>query len=194
MTPLAFSAYLVTCETTGKRYIGITSGDVARRWKDHIYYSRRRRSRASALSDAIRKYGPEVFSVLEVCAARSLQDAVAVERILIQQFGTFAPVGYNLTLGGEGRFGYRPSPESVEQSAAKHRGRPCHPNTRLAGRRTHLGKQKTLPHRERIAAAKRGVHRSEATKAKLRAYWAARRDRNEFTTSQPYEHHARRTA
>ena len=183
-----FQAYLVTCRTTGKRYVGITSGDVARRWKDHVYYSRRARSASSALGAAIRKYSPEAFVVKAVACALTVDDAQAIESLLIQQFGTVAPDGYNLTLGGEGRFGFKPTPESVERSAAKHRGLPCHPNTRAASARFHRGRKRSQEHRARISAAKRGRSRSEATKAKLRVYWAARRAREEFKTTQPYEH------
>ncbi len=194
MAPLAidlFCGYLVTCRVTGKRYIGITSGDVAQRWKHHVYYSQRERSRASALGAAIRKYGADAFSVEVICCARGLDDIKAVEAVLIQQWATFAPGGYNLTLGGQGRFGFKPSRESVEQSAAKHRGKPCHINTRAAASRFHLGKKKSVQHSAKIAAARRGVSRSNTTKDKIRAYWAARRASGAFKTSHPYEHYSK---
>lgn len=185
---LMFHAYVVTCRPTGKQYVGITSEDVIRRWKNHVYYSRRKRSYASALGAAIRKYGALAFGIESVGCACCLEDAHALESLLIHQYGTFAPNGYNLTLGGEGRFGFRPSPQSVEQSAVKHRGRPCHPNTRLAASRFHKGRKRSLEHRARISAAKKGQPRSEGTKAKLRAYWAERRSLGEFKTTTPYEH------
>ncbi len=187
--PLArFNVYLVVCHETGKRYVGITSGDVARRWKDHIYYSRRARAASSALGAAIRKYGAEAFAVESVACALSAKDAQAIETLLIWQWSTVAPNGYNLTHGGEGRFGFRPSAESVEKSAAKHRSRPCHPNTREAASRFHLGRKRSSEHRARISAAKIGQPRSEATKAKLRASWARRRAGGDFKTLTPYAH------
>lgn len=185
-----FQAYLVTCATTGKRYVGITSRPLSRRWVEHVHGSRQHQQK-SALLCAIAKYGPADFIVGAVCCARSWVDICAVEAILIAQLGTLAPFGYNLTLGGEGRHGYRPSKDAVERSAAKHRGRPCHPNTRAAASRAHLGQPKSAEHRARIAAAKTGGSRSAETRSKISAYWSERRSRGDFKTSRPYEHCAK---
>lgn len=186
MKPL-FYAYVVTCLTTKKRYVGITGSDPRRRWHEHVYNAKRQMN-PSALYAAIRRYGAADFSLEYICMARSVEDIRAVESILIHQWGTFAPNGYNLTLGGEGRFGFRPSAASVEQSAARHRGKPCHPNTKAAASRTHLGKTKTAEHCRRISTAKQGASRSETTKAKIRAYWVERRARGEFQTTRAYAH------
>lgn len=188
-----FQAYIVTCRSTGKQYIGITGADLRRRWAEHVYNATRQMN-PSALYAAIRRYGRSDFTIESVCAATSIENIRATEVVLIRQHGTLAPAGYNLTLGGEGRFGFRPTAESVERSAAKHRGRPCHPNTRRRSSECHKGRPKSALTKARMAAAKRGVPRSDATKAKLRAYWAARRARNEFKTSKPYEHYAQRSA
>ena len=187
-----FQAYVITCQRTGKRYVGITGSDLRRRWNEHIYNAKRQ-ANPSALYAAIRRYGRENFVIESVCVSMSLAGIRAVESILIQQLGTLSPNGYNLTLGGEGRFGFRPTAESVERSASKHRGRPCHPNTRKAAAVFHKGRKRSVEHRARISAAKIGRPRSEATKAKLRAYWAERRARGEFKTGVPYEH-ARKAA
>ncbi len=185
-----FQAYLVTCIPTGKQYVGITSRSISRRWVEHIHGSRQH-SQRSALLCAIAKHGYVNFTIKALCCAKSWRDLCAAEEILIAQHGTFASNGYNLTLGGEGRFGYRPSLDAVERSAAKHRGRPCHENTRAAASRTHLGQPKSAEHRARIAAARTGVARNAETKAKIAAYWSARRARGEFKTAQPYAHYAK---
>lgn len=185
-----FRAYLVTCLETNKRYVGITSRSVSQRWNDHVHGARKHVQRSAFLS-AISKYGPDRFEVEEICCAKSWSDICAAESILIAQHGTISPTGYNLTLGGDGRFGYHPSAESVERSAAKHRGRPCHENTRAAARLAHLGVAKSAEHRARISAAKTGVARSKETKRKIAEYWAARRVCGDFRTSRPYEHHAK---
>lgn len=193
MRPLAidlYCGYVATCIVTNKRYVGVTSRSVSKRWVEHVHGSRRHAQR-SAFLDAIAKYGPNNFTIETVCCARSWADICAVELLLIAQHGTLAPNGYNLTLGGDGRFGYRPSPESVEQSAAKHRGKPCHPNTRAAAVRTHTGRVNSAEHRARISAARTGKPRTEATKAKLRAYWSARRSLGDFKTDRAYAHRAK---
>lgn len=182
-----FQAYLITCKVSDKRYVGITSRSPLTRLAQHVRDARLK-PKTGALFAAIAKYGAQQFSIESICCARSWEDICAIEVLLIHQHATLAPGGYNLTFGGEGRNGYRPTKEAVERSAAKHRGRPCHENTRTASRAAHLGKPKSAQHRARIASAKRGVARSESTKTKIRAYWAARRDRGEFKTSTQYAH------
>ena len=182
-----FQAYLITCITSGRRYVGITSRTLRQRWNEHLHDARKR-PKANVLFKAIARHGPENFTMELLCCARTWADICAVEALLIAQHGTLAPDGYNLTLGGEGRYGYKPSKESIERSAAKHRGRPCHENTRAAASAFHLGKPKSAEHRERIAAARTGTKRSEVTKAKISAYWAARRVNGEFKTATPYAH------
>lgn len=103
-----------------------------------------------------------------VCA-RSWDDICAAERTLIEQFGSVAPRGYNLRAGGEGVYGYKPTPDAIECSAAKHRGKPCHPNTRRVSSEFHKGRKRSPEHRAKIAAAKRGTVRSVETRAKIRS-------------------------
>ena len=135
--------------------------------------------------------GADNFHIEALCCARSWADICTAETILIKQWGTRAPNGYNLSDGGAGAFGVKKSPEAIERSASKHRGKPCHPNTRAASIRTHLGVPKSAEHRARIAAGKRGKVRSEETKAKIRVYWAARRAAGEFKTPSAYAHAAK---
>ena len=180
-----FQSYLITCLPTGKSYVGITSASLRRRWLEH-QSNARRRPHGGALYAAILKYGASAFSIEALACGRSWKDLCAIEETLIRQWSTL--LGYNLTFGGEGRFGFKPSRESVERSAAKHRGKPCPPNTREAAIRTHRNKPKSQEHRERISAAKRGVPKSSETKVKLAAYWAARRAAGSFKTEKAYAH------
>ena len=182
-----FHAYIVICASTNKKYVGVTGGSIEERWKWHLTDAKRRTG--SALWAAIRKYGSDCFNIQSVACAKSLPDILAIERLLIVQYCTFAPNGYNLTMGGEGRFGFKPSPESVEKSAAKHRGRPCHPNTRRMASQFHKGKPKSESMKAKLSASLTGTHRSKETKAKLAAYWAERRSRGDFKTPIPYAHH-----
>lgn len=194
MKPLAidlfcglFQAYLIACSITGRGYIGVTSRTIKQRWSEH-FYDARQGVKGMAISRAITKYGAENFSIEPICSARSWQDICAMEAVLIMQNGTRAPNGYNLSDGGEGPFGVKRTAESVERSAAKHRGRPCHPNTRAASILTHKGRPKSAVTRARMAAARIGKPRTETTKEKLRVYWATRRVNGDFQTSKPYEH------
>lgn len=92
--------YLVTCLPSGKQYVGITRLSVASRWSGH-----RRDARAgkqTVFARILRKYDEAAFVVLEVANAISRQDASELERILINDYGTFVPGGYNMTKGGDG--------------------------------------------------------------------------------------------
>lgn len=182
-----FQAYLITHLTSGKVYIGITSRALRNRWNEHLYESRRKRS-VMTISRAIADHGAENFSMESVCCASNWEDICAIEVILIEQYNCRAPLGYNLREGGQGAYGVERSADSIERSAAKHRGKPCHPNTIAAATRTHSGKPKSAEQRYRISIARMGKPRSEATKEKLRIYWASRRAAGEFKTNEPYAH------
>lgn len=187
MKPL-FRAYLITCAVTAKRYVGISvRGDLRQRWREHVYNSQKRPN-ASALYAAIAKYGKDNFSIEAVCSAKSKEDMCVVETVLIHQFGTLAPSGYNLTLGSEGRFGYAPSAESIERSAAGHRGKPCHPNTRKSSSEYHKGTKKSAETREKMAAARRGIPMGAEAKSKISEYWESRRNNGDFKTDKQYAH------
>lgn len=188
-----FFAYLITCAVDGKVYVGITSRTLKQRWAEHLYESRRRRS-GMTMAAAIAKHGADKFTIEFLCCSRSWGCICETERQLIAQYSCLAPHGYNLRSGGEGAFGVGRTAESIERSAAKHRGKPCHPNTRAAAIRTHKGKPKSAATRAKMASAKIGKPKSDAAKEKIRAYWADRRVRGEFKTTYPYQHHAKAEA
>ena len=94
--------YLITNKVNGKRYVGITTKSVEKRWRLHIntanddsYYW---------IHKAIRKYGPEAFEVEELGAAATWETACQIEIALIAFFKTFwlDGRGYNQTHGGDG--------------------------------------------------------------------------------------------
>ena len=182
-----FQAYLITCLVTGRDYVGITSRGMRKRWNEHLY-SARKRPNAGAVNRAIAKYGHDQFTVSVICEAKSWTDLCAVEKILIDQYQTRAPNGYNLSDGGEGPFGVKRSAEAVERSASKHRGNPCHQNTRRAASEFHKGKPKSPEMRAKLVKARTGTRRSEGTKTKIAAYWAKRRQDGAFKTTEPYAH------
>lgn len=184
-----FQAYLIRSLIDGKVYVGITSRTLRQRWNEHVYFARKKRARMT-IGYAIAKHGPENFQIEAVASARCWADACEVERLLIAQYDCLAPHGYNLRPGGEGAYGRKPSADSIERSASKHRGKPCHPNTRAAAR-ARKGVAKPTGHGAKVAAALRGRPRSEETKAKIRAAWADKRAAGLFKTVAPYAHRAK---
>jgi len=187
-----FQAYIIKCLVNRKAYIGITSRKLRQRWNEHLHDAKN--PCIMVISRAIAKHGASNFRIRLLAKSDSWAAICAIEKELIVRHGTKSPQGYNISDGGEGPFGIKRSPESVEKSAAKHRGRPCHPNTRQAAHEYHLGRKKSAIHRARIAAAKIGVPRSEEMKSKLRASWAEKRARGDFKTLTPYAHARKRAS
>lgn len=131
-------AYIITCTTTGKQYVGITLTTAAIRWKAHLL--RATRGKGSALGSAIRKYGPETFE-LRVLVQASREYLAQLEPLLIVLFGTKAPGGYNITSGGDqcdANKGRKLSPEWRRKLSEAHRR---HHAQRTAEERSEIGKK-----------------------------------------------------
>lgn len=106
--------YLLTNNVNGNTYVGVTRFTSRARWTQHVYKARR--GVKTRLYSAIRKYGPENFTVLDV--ASCLENPSGTERDVIHAMG---PV-YNQTNGGEITTGRRVPPEVVERIVSKNRG------------------------------------------------------------------------
>lgn len=149
--------YLIRNKVSGKCYVGQTRRTADARFAAHKKVIGRRNA-CRALSDAMVKYGFANFeiSVLQQCVSATELDAA--EKRWIASLGTFAPGGYNLTLGGGGKSGYRHSEESRRKMSA-----------------WQVGKVLTPEHRAKVSASlignqhAKGMKHSEATKALIAA-------------------------
>lgn len=96
------TVYLITNEVNGKRYVGVTTKTLKRRWKAH------RNAAVSGsyywLHKAMRKYGNDAFVMEELAVAWCRDLAAQIEERLIAFFGTYwlDGRGYNQTRGGDG--------------------------------------------------------------------------------------------
>lgn len=91
--------YMLT-SPSGKSYIGITSKTADARWAKHREHAIGKRD-AGALYGAMRKYGPESFTV-KTLVIGAWEYLCELEKAAIKAFGTMAPGGYNISAGGEG--------------------------------------------------------------------------------------------
>lgn len=83
---------------SGKRYIGITSQDPARRWRANGSGYRQN----PHFMNAIKKYGWENFAHNVLYSGLTKAEACSIEKPLIKALGTNkCRAGYNRTLGGE---------------------------------------------------------------------------------------------
>lgn len=108
-----FYCYKVTCKVNGKSYIGMTGQTVLARFSAHVRCARRE-SRL-AFHRAIRKYGPDAFSLVELSRHSSRDGAIKAEISCIEMLNTIVPNGYNMTPGGEGVL------SMTKESREKHR-------------------------------------------------------------------------
>jgi group I intron endonuclease len=93
--------YRITNTVNGKKYVGCTKLTIALRWARHK--SAARRGSSYAIHRAIRKYGHENFilDMLETVEGTHA-DLMAAEIQQIALHKCIAPLGYNITRGGEG--------------------------------------------------------------------------------------------
>lgn len=113
----------------------------------HFYYAER--GGGGKFCAAIRKYGRDAFEFSVLGKYQTIDECKHAERAYI---ASLAP-NYNLTVGGEGVWGLRHSPESKARMSAAKRGRSGHPCPEwLKKRNSELRKA------EYAAGRKRGVH------------------------------------
>lgn len=109
--------YKITNTINGKIYIGQSSW-LQKRFIAHKNALRKGVHPNIYLQRAYNKYGEESFdfSVIEYCSPEQLNE---LEQQYIKKYNTFHD-GYNLTLGGEGTFGYKISDAGRENMRKNH--------------------------------------------------------------------------
>lgn len=155
--------YKVTNQINGKVYIGQTSKALARRRKQHVDESRR--DCQYLLHRAIRKHGAENFAFETLCECSSKEEMDCNEMMAIKEMNTRAPVGYNLTDGGEGCLGRVQSEGTRRKISDAHKGKIVSPETRKKLRM--IGLNKLVPNALKINQIAGRKLKTE-TKAKLK--------------------------
>lgn len=91
--------YLLTNTANGKAYVGATGQSLARRWRLHCEAARY--GKQTPLHEAIRKYGPEAFTLEILAHTSSVADRESMEVIWIFLMNSMQPDGYNARDGGK---------------------------------------------------------------------------------------------
>lgn len=86
--------YCIENKVNGKKYIGITTRAMDKRFEEH-------KKANSYIGSAIRKYGVSNFSISELDTAKTHEELCQLEVFYIEKFKTLKN-GYNLTIGGDG--------------------------------------------------------------------------------------------
>jgi len=140
-------------------YIGYTSKDPYKRWKDHIRDSLRGSNRAFHV--ALRKYSLDKWHFLVLEKDLSLEEAKDREKFWIASMGTqmFShekTIGYNMTSGGDGAVGFIPSLETRAKMSASAKGKIKSETHRKNLSLANKGKKRSIETRQKISVAKRG--------------------------------------
>lgn len=147
--PLATSgAYILRNKVNGKEYVG-KSVDVRKRMKTHLETKSTR-----YLYRAFEKHGRENF---ELCLylQGTEEEVTELEGLLIAERKTFAPAGYNMTLGGDGATGWVASEETREKMR----------NNQLGSKHS----EETIAKMKASGGHRKGATMSEEAKAKIGA-------------------------
>lgn len=96
--------YCITNNINGSKYIGKTTRTIEERFQEHKRDAYREKTEIRPLYRAMRKYGPENFSItlIEKVELSQLEER---EKHWIEYYDTYSN-GYNATLGGDGKILY----------------------------------------------------------------------------------------
>ena len=185
--------YKITFKTTGQSYVGQTVKTLTQRWNSHVWtaFNEKEKGYNCFLQKAIRKYGPDAFTIetLHICESKEEMDFV--ETFYISFLNTKAPNGYNLTDGGEGTLGWIPSKGWYDKQRKAKINRKVSEETKrkisetLKGNTNAVGIKISEEHRLAISRANKGkkyllgFKHSEKTRKKLseitKRQWAVKK-------------------
>jgi len=90
--------YCITNKINGKIYIGQTV-QPDKRWYQHKNMAAQDQP-MMIISYAIKKYGNQAFEFEVIAGCKTWDDANDIETLLVSQYGSLVPNGYNVSLGG----------------------------------------------------------------------------------------------
>ena len=153
--------YMLTF-SNGKAYIGLTSGTVEKRYKEHKIASGYRDD--GLIHKAWKKYGAPTLSTLAIVEDYDLAET---EIRAIAVYNTLHPNGYNLHFGGH--TSPTKNPVVAAKSAASNKGKVIPPEVRAKMSAAKKGVPRSEEAKKAVSAGGKGKKLSEETKAKLRA-------------------------
>ena len=151
---------------SGKRYIGITSIKPEKRWGNGIGYNPK-----NPFGEAIEKYGWDNIQHNVLFNDLTEKEAKWLENYLICYYRTYVGFkdckGYNCTLGGDGKVGWKPTKETREKMSESQKGKHTSEETRIRISESCKGR---IPWNKGITGCtpwNKGIPRDEETKRKI---------------------------
>lgn len=178
--------YIITCTKNGKMYAGVTSRDLALRWKEHVK-SFNGQQPASVIHMAMRKHGLDAFTIETMYEFASPEEAAHAEIQVIANLNLMRD-GYNAGPGGDlsptlgvghtlearakisakGREYYQ-RPGVTQALSARSKAYMADPANRERIAEALRGRPLGEEHRKKIGAAHLGSKRSPETRANIAA-------------------------
>jgi len=121
---MKYYVYKITNLVNGKIYIGKTA-DVRKRWNKHKAAARKKSKKDyTYVHRALNKYGFDNFSVETIAEYDLEKDCLTAETAFIKLYNTRdRDIGYNLTDGGDGPSGFKPSDETRRKMSEAKKGK-----------------------------------------------------------------------
>lgn len=113
--------YCIENTLNGKKYVGVTKGEIVRRFKQHKEKAKNKTEKQH-LHNAIIKHGQENFIVYQLDEAVNKEELFEKEKFWIKKLNT-KNEGYNETDGGEGSYGRVVSEQTRKKISKSNTGR-----------------------------------------------------------------------
>jgi len=107
-----YNIYLITNLENKKQYVGITKFSITERFYQHT-------KRGFLLTEAIKKYGEDKFSIELIEEVDTAGRAYELEQYYIEEYNSKVPYGYNITDGGDGIFGWEATKEYRQECSER---------------------------------------------------------------------------
>ncbi len=157
------TVYSITHRATGREYIGITSLPVRRRWRCHL--SAANCGKPQPIARALAKHGAAAFDFRVEAEVATLKQAREAEVVAIAQ----RRPAFNLTAGGEGTRGWKPTAETRRRIADTKRGNVMPAEIRAKISAANRGRTLSEVTRSRMSAAFKTRTHGEGARAKMSA-------------------------
>ncbi len=155
---------------SGKSYIGLTTRTVMERIDQHRMNTKSPK-RSFLVHKAWLKHGEPSVTILDECDGEELKQS---ERDAIRVYGTIAPGGYNLSIGGDLPM---MSQETRDKMGAAHKGKRKSEQHRLKIGESNLGKRRNDETRAKMSCAQSS--RDPATRNDISQHWTGKKQSEE---------------
>ena len=150
--------YAIQNKINYKIYFGQTIQDLEKYWEYNKRCALLGKTYKPALYAAIRKYGPDNFSLIHIGDANSKEELDNWERLVILVYGTKnKEFGYNLTNGGDGTIGAERTQEWRDNISAGNTGKTWTDERKLQWSEYQKGKTLSEAHKQNIGIGVTGT-------------------------------------